>query len=66
MDELPVELQKIILAYKQDLDDMIALAWKRYHLNREFHLYFFPDFNIHSDFFDIYLSDSENDEIGAN
>ena len=50
----------IIMAYKQDLDDMIRMSWKRFRLHRDFYSIYFRDFSLH---WDIYLTDS--DEIGA-
>ena len=60
LDELPLDLVNIIMAYKKDLEDMVAMSWKRFRLHREFYGIYFRDFRLH---LSNYLTDS--DEIGA-
>ena len=62
LDELPLDVVNIIMAYKRDLEDMIEMSWKRFRLHRDFYSIYFRDFSLH---WDIYLPDSDNDEIGA-
>ena len=62
LDELPLDVVNIIMAYKQELEDMIAMSWKRFRLHRDFYSHYFRDFSLH---WDVYLADSDNDEIGA-
>ena len=63
MDKLPLDVVNIIMEYKRELDDMIEMSWKRFRLHRDFYCHYFKDFSFH---WDVYLLDSENDEIGAN
>jgi len=56
LDELPLDVVNIIMAYKQELEDMIAMSWKRFRLHRDFYSHYFRDFSLH---WDVYLTDSD-------
>ena len=57
LEDLPLDILKIILEYKQNLEDRIAHAERTFRLNREFHCVYGPDINW-------WTADWIEDEIG--
>ena len=45
LEDLPLDILKIILEYKQNLEDRIAHAERTFLLNREFNCVYGPDVN---------------------